>query len=585
MEEDTDSIRSVSFFWLKEDILNNWIKKLLIFLMIFMLIPTTAYADGSGNIDGGGGGLNKGKDGYTWPGTGYDGVRVTVVDAENGQRMSVPIDYTNRNVAAMSQNICHFGKVSKIDYRNGGVLSPQVSNYFYRNPEKAIPQIISGNTKKADLTAIRLYFCSEAAAVMVANDTGIPFEDIRDGKYKLVIEPVIYLIYQHLYFAMTTTEAGLYNRITGGDLGSNFPTVVMKNLALAIFLERDDLGFSAWKGPKGSARTTAEMINTLGIGIISYRNNPPTQNVSEKLYRTDTEVITAVALTTSSQKTPDNPGYARFSINGKSYSHTNIYIPEGGSQLAWVKWRTPKEPGFITITVTSNCSVSSNEIVVEIVDLDKNPPPDPQANDRNDSFTIPSSPNKPNTTTLTWGEWDCWWHEHWVWHSGDEDEDGWWEDEGWFEYAWLSYSATLTADLKTKPDEKSPTATGKRMKSGYGLNANVSAQLRSSAPSGHITGAQNVVAYFPEFHYTTYWRLLKRLNTGYSSTFELPKNMYSTYGRPCHFTPVWYPDGRYTTFAEVMDSWTPAGMLQINLTDDMTIRESLFSDWHIRPAK
>ncbi|MEG0689235.1 MAG: hypothetical protein RR466_11150, partial [Hungatella sp.] len=150
---------------------------------------------------------------------------------------------------------------------------------------------------------------------------------------------------------------------------------------------------------------------------------------------------------------------------------------------------------------------------------------------------------------------------------------------------WLSYSASLTANLNTKPDEKAPTASGKTMKSGYGLNAEVSAQVRSSAPSSHITGVQNVVAYFPEFNYSTYWRLLKRLNTGYSSTFEFQKNKYSTYGQPCHFSPVWFPDGRYTTYTECLDSWTPAGMLQINLTDDLTIRGSVFDDWHIRAVK
>ena len=97
----------------------------------------------------------------------------------------------------------------------------------------------------------------------------------------------------------------------------------------------------------------------------------------------------------------------------------------------------------------------------------------------------------------------------------------------------------LTTEMQTKPDSKSPTASGKPMKSGYGLNANVSAQLRSSAPNSHITGAQNAVAYFPEFEYKTYWRLLKRLNTGYSSTFEFKKNKYSTYGQSVHFSPVW----------------------------------------------
>ena len=123
------------------------------------------------------------------------------------------------------------------------------------------------------------------------------------------------------------------------------------------------------------------------------------------------------------------------------------------------------------------------------------------------------------------------------------------------------------------------------MKSGYGLNAGVSARVSSEAPDSHITGAQNVVAYFPEFCYGEYWRLLKRLNTGYSSTFEFQENPYSTYGRPVHISPVWYPDGDYTVYAEVLDAWTPAGMLQLNLADTLTIDGSLYNDWHIRPVK
>lgn len=567
--------------------MNHTIKRFLSMVLFFSLISATlVYASGSGNIDGGGGAVNGAKDGYLWPDVGYDGVRVTLVNAETGQRVSVPIDYTNKIVEEMSQTICHFGEISKVDYRAGAALSIQVGNYHYRNPEKEIPLIISGNSKKANLATIRQYFCSEAVAMMVANDTGIPFSDIEEGKYKMVIEPIIYLMYQHLYFAMTTTEAGLYNRLTGGDLGGHFPSVVMKNLALAIFLEREDLGFPAWKGSKNSARTTAEMISILGIGIISYRESPPTEIADEIQYRTDTEVITAVTLTASSQKTPESPAYVRFTIDGRTYSHNNIYIPEGGSQLAWVKWRTPKEPATVTINVSSNCELSTNTITAKIIDLDQNPPPDPQANDRNDGFSIPTKPVSRNVTSLTWGEWDCWWHENWVWHSGDDDDDDdWWEDLGWWEYAWMSYSASLTAEMETIPDIKSPTALGKTMKSGYGLNAHVSAEVRSSAPGNQVTGVQNVVAYFPEFKYMTYWRLLKRLNIGPSSTFEFQNNKYSTYGRPCHFSPVWFPDGRYTTYTECMDSWTPAGMLHMNLTDDIIINDSLFADWHIRPVK
>jgi len=51
-----------------------------------------------------------------------------------------------------------------------------------------------------------------------------------------------------------------------------------------------------------------------------------------------------------------------------------------------------------------------------------------------------------------------------------------------------------------------------------------------------------------------------------------------------HFSPVWFPDGSYTVNTHVMDIWTPAGMLAMNLTDDVTISGSLYDDWHIAPG-
>ena len=552
---------------------------LLLLAMLFALAVPAFAADS--NIDGGGGGMGQGTGQNSWT-PGRDGVRITVVRDSDNTPVTTPIDFSNGSNSDMA---VHFGKVSKISYRSGTGLIPHTSKYVCYQPSQAMPRIISSNGS-SNIAAIRSYFCREGTIRDIANATGLDYDTLINGKYKILLEPIAYFKYNGVMFAMTATEAALYNKQVGNGLRSKMVSLSHKNLPLSMFLETPDLGFPAWSGSTTKAQSDETIIAYLGMGIIRFSEpDPEPPKESNVIYRTDTEVITAITLTAGSQKTPDNPAYARFSINGKTYSHTDIYIPEGGSQLAWVKWRTPKEAGTITITVTSNCSMSSSEIVAKIVDLDKNPPPDPQANDRNDDFIIPSAPSKPNMTTLTWGEWDCWWHEHWVWHSGGEDEDGWWEDEGWFEYAWLSYSASLTANLSTKPDEKVPTASGKTMKSGYGLTADVSAQVRSSAPSSHITGVQNVVAYFPEFNYSTYWRLLKRLNTGYSSTFEFQKNKYSTYGQSVHFSPVWFPDGRYTTYAECLDSWTPAGMLQINLTDDLTIRDSLFSDWHIRPIK
>ncbi len=68
---------------------------------------------------------------------------------------------------------------------------------------------------------------------------------------------------------------------------------------------------------------------------------------------------------------------------------------------------------------------------------------------------------------------------------------------------------------------------------------------------------------------------------GYRSEFKLKSNKYSTYNNRVHFTPIWYPNGRYTVYIEVVDAWTPAGMLRVNLDDYVNIDGSLYDDWHI----
>ena len=78
-------------------------------------------------------------------------------------------------------------------------------------------------------------------------------------------------------------------------------------------------------------------------------------------------------------------------------------------------------------------------------------------------------------------------------------------------------------------------------------------------------------------------RLLERMDSGYNMTHEFRENRYSTYNRRTHFTPIWYPDGDYTAYTWLLDCWTPAGMLSMNLTDSLTIDGNLWSDWHIAP--
>ena len=159
-----------------------------------------------------------------------------------------------------------------------------------------------------------------------------------------------------------------------------------------------------------------------------------------------------------------------------------------------------------------------------------------------------------------------------------------WCDHGWWEFDLDRYSASLSATMRITPDNKNPTAGSRSMKSGYGVNQLVTTDV-SSTQSSATTPAQNAVSYFSEFNYEMFWRLLEQMGGGYNTRFEFQKNEYSTYRGRTHFTPIWYPNGSYTVNTWLIDCWTPAGMLSMNLSDSLTIRGSLWDDWHIAPLE
>lgn len=569
-------------------------------------MPLSAFAKGNGNIDGGGGGMGNGTSQNYWN-SGNDGVRVTIVRATDRVAVSTPIDYTNKSPAS---SIISFGKKSKVHYRNGSMLTPKVGGYSYKSPKQDLPRIVSSNGN-VNIDAIKRYFCSEYAIMMIANDTGIKYDNLISGNYKLLLEPIAYFTFQGAKYGMTATEAALYDQQLSGGLRSKMVSLSHKNLPLAMFLETPDLGYPAWSGSTTSPASNAKIISSLGLGIVRFSENtgePPTSSYDYE-YRVNTDVITSVTVTSSRRITPAAPASVTFKVNGGTYTVTNIVIPEGESQLVWFKWRTPSSPQTVTINVSSSGGNLYKAVLrAKIVNLGEKVPPNPTANDRKDDFSLPNIPNNMQKSSASWGIWSSYWKADWKWVSvwkwcshrswvsdgkgrghwrywGHWVDNGYWKDYGDWKYKWTGYSASLSASKAVSPDAKVPTESGITMKSGYGISVDVSANLSSSAPNSHITGAQNVVAYFPEFNYQGYWRLLDRVTSGYSSQFKLKQNKYSTYNQRVHFTPVWFPNGRYTVYSKVIDAWTPAGMLSMNLTDYVNINGSVFDDWHIAPKK
>ena len=380
--------------------------------------------------------------------------------------------------------------------------------------------------------------------------------------------------------ATTATEAALYDEQTSGLLRRRMVSLTHKNLPLAMFLEVSDLGYPAWGGSRTSAASNADIKSSLGLGIVRFTERPeePQIDAYDYEYRVNTDVITAIRVS-GGQSDPDRPTRVSFNIGGRTYNVGNVYYPEGDSQLAWVKWKTPDTEQTLTIhvTVSGPGSTAKTTLNVKIVDLDKNSPPNPVADDRNDSYRIAAVPNRAIKSTANWSVWRPWWQDYWVWHG--DDEDGYWCDHGWWEFDLDRYSASLTAAMSIKCDNRNPTASGRTMKSGYGINQTVIGSV-SSNQSSAVTQPQNAVSYFPEFGYETYWRLLERMGSG---RFEFQRNPYSTYKNRTHFSPIWMPDGAYTVNTWLIDGWTPDGMLSANLTDSLTIRGNLWSDWHVAP--
>lgn len=163
-----------------------------IFLSLTMALclfsPTTVFAIGDGNVDGGGGGMGDGTSTNSWT-PGNDGVRVTVVRASDHAAVTTPIDLSNKSPSA---GIYHFGKVSKLQYSGGRGLSPINGGYSCVKPAQTMPRIVSTSGSN-NIAAIKSYFTDEQVIRSIAGLTGMDFDVLIGGDYKLLIEPFAFV--------------------------------------------------------------------------------------------------------------------------------------------------------------------------------------------------------------------------------------------------------------------------------------------------------------------------------------------------------------------------------------------------------
>lgn len=261
-------------------------------LALAILIPITIQALASvafavsGDMDTTHQGMGSGTGETYWNTSDY-GARLTAVDANTGAVVSNSIDWTNCNPG--SGTIIHFGKVSKSAYRKNPNITPNVTVYDCKKPPAGFPVMIGG-----DVDAIRNYFIDETAIKDFADsvspgDSQALADKILSGEYDVIIEPIAYFTWNGVRYAMTATEAALYDIAVSGALKSSWiAPVTHANLPDGLYVDGNypKLGYTGGK-PKYSSYGSSgigyyndnQIVNcSLGVGII-YCKEPPTKEL------------------------------------------------------------------------------------------------------------------------------------------------------------------------------------------------------------------------------------------------------------------------------------------------------------------
>jgi hypothetical protein len=230
-------------------------------------LAVVSFADTDVNVDVGGGSMeNIGSESQSVWHEGDDGVRVSVYQLST-RKVLKTADFSN-----VSPKVQYFfGYTNKLSYLNGAALKMvRITNYkTYTFKNSSIPTIISpyGNS---DVQVIKEYFGDEAIVREIAEQFDIPFETLINGDYKLLLEPIAYFTFDGYVYAMTATEAAIYNSRSNGALRSALGNLTSMNLPLAMFLEEDELGISAWGGAKTGYQSDSDIISYLGCAVIRF---------------------------------------------------------------------------------------------------------------------------------------------------------------------------------------------------------------------------------------------------------------------------------------------------------------------------
>lgn len=154
-------------------------------------------------------------------------------------------------------------------------------------------------------------------------------------------------------------------------------------------------------------------------------------------------------------------------------------------------------------------------------------------------------------------------------------------------YVTKNYWVRLTTSFEISPDSSIAYSNKPDvMESGFGVQVVCTTTLATNYDHPEkLVGVQMVWVRYPESGYgqTVEWQNVRDSLTVMSGavgdtsiTWQYATNPYSVAASRLHFTPLWFPDGAYTVWAQAFYAWSPAGQLYDNETYSVTIDGDMY---------
>lgn len=344
--------------------------------------------------------------------------------------------------------------------------------------------------------------------------------------------------------------------------------------------------FTVWGGVylegAGLYNTANESDGTNNTMVLNCKSNHPltlTPIVPNASYREDTNVITSYWL--KNKSSDDYTQSQNITVRFRVYDYrgrllitktkTQAVVPANDKNLVYFKWKVPK--GILLNRVTIKADILDGGVYYNLVSRQystvkytKYVTPDTQFEKAAPSgYTIPPEPQT-SSSYAAWWEYSC--------------SDGVFTKQNYGMGIYTGGTNKITPATGASAVQNGSDWT---MKSGYGITLNSYRMLLmiygySFPDSNAYTPAQYAVALFPEYNYSLSSGKCRTLGlSGYY--WQFPEN--ADYGRT-HFTPLWYPDGKYTVKVVQSDVWTPSGMISANIaTNGISIKDSAYDDWFV----